>query len=75
MTIRPAVVVRVMLPLTPVIVSVKLPTGVLGLVTTERADVPVVGFGEKLASAPAGSPVTFRLTAPVNPPIGLIVTL
>src|SRR5206468_258323 len=68
------VVVCVRLPLTPVIVTVKVPAGVLVLVVTERADEVVVGFGAKLLLAPAGNPVTLRLTGSAKPPVRLIVT-
>jgi hypothetical protein len=69
------VVVRVRLPLTPVIVTVKLPAGVLVLVVTENVDDVVVGFGAKLPLAPAGNPVTLRLTGSAKPPVGSIVTV
>jgi hypothetical protein len=44
-------------------------------VVTERVEDPVVGFGEKLPEAPAGSPLMLRLTSPVKPPVGAIATL
>jgi hypothetical protein len=69
------VVVCVSVPLTPVIVSIKLPAGVLASVVTERLDDPVDGFGVKLPLAPVGSPLTLRVTWPVKPPVGPIVTL
>ena len=70
-----AVVVRVKLPLTPVIVSVYVPTGVLVLVVTESVDEVVAGYGVKLLVAPAGNPLTVNVTWPVNPLIGVIVTV
>ena len=70
-----AVVVRVKLPLTPVIVSVYVPTGVLVLVVTESVDEVVAGFGVKLPLAPAGNPLTVNPTWPVNALIGVMVTV
>jgi len=69
------VVVCVSVPLTPVSVSIKLPAGVLVPVVTERLDDAVAGFGVKLALAPVGRPLTLKVTWPVKPPVGLIVTL
>ena len=43
-------------------------------VVTEKVDDAVVGFEVKLGLAPLGRPLTLRLTAPVKPPVGLIVT-
>ena len=68
------VVVCVSVPLTPVSVSIKLPTGVLAPVVTESVDDAVAGFGVKLPLAPVGRPLTLKVTWPVNPPVGLIVT-
>ena len=68
------VVVRVRLPLKPVIVTVKVPAGVVVLVVTENVDDVVVGFGVKLPLAPAGSPLALNVTAPVKPLSGVIVT-
>ena len=70
-----AVVVRVKLPLTPVIVNVYVPTGVLALVVTESVDEVVAGFGVKLPVAPAGNPLTVNVTCPVNPLIGVTATV
>ena len=70
-----AVVVRVKLPLTPVIVSVYVPTGVLVLVITESVAEVVAGFGVKLPVAPAGRPLTVNVTWPVNPLIGVTATV
>src|SRR5206468_3871327 len=69
------VVVRVRLPLTPVIVRVKAPVGVLELVITERVEDAVAGFGSKEPLAPLGSPSKLRLAWPVKPPVALIMTL
>ena len=63
------------LPLTPVIVSVLLPVGVLALVVTERVDDEVAGLALKEPVAPLGSPLTLRLTEPAKLPLRLIVTV
>ena len=47
----------------------------LVLVVTDRVEDAVAGFGAKLPLAPLGSPFTLRLTWPVKPPVGLMVTL
>src|SRR5439155_271479 len=73
-TVSNTVVVCVKGPLTPVRVSVYVPVGVVAFVDTERVDDAVAGFGAKLPPAPLGSPLTFRVTCPVKPPVGLIVT-
>src|SRR5262245_62860622 len=75
-TTRVARAVLVRLPLTPLIVSAKVPAGVLVLVVTVSVDeVPDAGLGEKLAAAPAGRPVKLRVTAPAKPPVWVIVTV
>ena len=61
-------------PLVPVIVSANVPRGVFVLVLTVSVDVVVVGLGLNDAVVREGSPVTLRLTEPVNPFNGLIVT-
>ena len=47
----------------------------LVLVVTENVDEVVAGFGVKLLVAPAGNPLTVNVTWPVNPLIGVIVTV
>jgi len=69
------VVVCVNVPLTPVIVSVEVPYGVLVIAVTERVDDAVAGFGAKLPLAPPGSPLTLSVTWPLKLPIGLMLTL
>ena len=69
------VVVCVRLPLTPVIVSVLVPTGVVAAVVTESVVVPVAGLGVKLPPAPAGNPLTLNVTCPVKPLLGFMVRL
>ena len=69
------VVLCVRVPLTPVMVSVYVPAGVLVLVVTEKVEEVVAGFGLKLPLAPLGSPLTLRVTWPTKPPVAPIVTL
>jgi hypothetical protein len=63
-------------PLVPVIVSVEVPTGVLPEVVTVNEEVPdeVIEVGEKTAVAPAGRPLTLKVTVPVNAVPGVTVT-
>lgn len=68
-------VVRWRLPLVPVMVNVNVP--LVLLVTTVIVVEPgvlTVG-GLKLAVAPLGSPLTLKLTGPVNPFVGVTVTV
>ncbi len=69
------VVVRVTPPPVPVIVSVKVPLRVFRAVLTVSVEVEVAGFGLNEAVVLFGSPLTLRLTALVNPPCGVIVTV
>jgi hypothetical protein len=68
-TTKLTVVVCVKLPLTPLIVNVDVPTGVLPVVVTVNVElpVPVTVAGEKLAVAPVGNPLALSVTTPVNP--------
>ena len=66
---------RVRLPLTPVTVNVNVPAGVLLNVDTVSVDAPVVGLGEKLPLPPAGRPEMLSVTFPLNPPVGVSVTV
>ena len=61
----------------PLIVNVKLPVGVVVLVTTVIVDDPdaVTDAGLKLAVAPAGRPLTLKVTVPLKPPDGLTETV
>jgi hypothetical protein len=69
-----AVVVRLRVPLVPVIVMVKVFTGVaLEVATVSVEDAPVAGFGLKLAVAPAGTPAALKVTPPVNPPVRVML--
>ena len=65
------------MPLVPVMVNGKLPVGVVLAVVTVMVDEPdvVTDVGVKLAVAPAGSPLTPKVTVPVNPPDGVTVTV
>jgi hypothetical protein len=73
------VVVCTRVPLVAEIVSVDVPTGVVRLVVTVRAMDPLppeTEVGVKVAVAPVGKPaVTEKLTAPVNPLIGVTVVV
>ena len=73
-TTRETVAVCVRLPLTPVMVSVDVPTGVVAKVVMLSADVDVAGFVVKVPVAPVGNPLTLSVTAPLKPPEGVIVT-
>jgi hypothetical protein len=61
-------------PLVPVTVIVYVFTGVVPEVATVSVeDVPVVGFGLKLAVAPVGNPLALRLTLPAKPPVRVML--
>jgi hypothetical protein len=51
------------------------PIGVLALVVTKIVDEPVAGLELNVAFAPLGSPLTLRVTCPVNKFMGLMVTV
>jgi len=70
LTTKLTVVACVKLPLTPSIVNDDVPKGVLPVVVTVSVELPapVTVPGEKLAVAPAGTPLALSVTAPVNPP-------
>ena len=70
-------VVWLTVPLVPVIVNGKLPVGVVLAVVTVKVEEPdvVTDAGLKLAVAPVGSPLTLRFTVPVNPSVGVTVTV
>jgi len=59
----------------PLMVKRLLPKGVARLVVTVSTEAPVAGFGLKLPFAPAGKPLTLKLTALVNPLAGITDTL
>src|SRR5215813_8879250 len=65
-------------PSAPVMVRVYVPCGVEVEVLTlsvELPEPPTMEAGVKLALAPAGKPLTLRLTVSVNPPIGVTVVV
>ena len=75
MTVSVTVVEWLRLPLVPVMVSGKLPVcGCPPPVTVSVLEL-VVDDGLKLALTPWGRPVTLRLTLPVKPPDGAMVTV
>lgn len=56
------------LPLAPVMVTVKLPIGVVvAVVTVSVEELPVVVFGLKLAVAPVGNPEALKSTVTAKP--------
>lgn len=67
----------VSVPLDPVIVSVDVPAGVAADVEMSSVAVPLpfgIGLVDHEADAYGGRPLTARLTAPENPPLGATVT-
>jgi hypothetical protein len=73
--VRVTVAVCTSAPLVPVIVSVELPRGVLPEVDMAKLELPeLIEAGEKIPVAPAGSPLTAKVTVPVNPVLGVTVT-
>ena len=67
MTARVKVVLEVMEPEVPVTVTVELPMAAVLLAVNVNWLLPVVGLREKDEVTPLGSPVTARLTLPLNP--------
>jgi hypothetical protein len=63
------------LPPVPVTVKVYVLCGVEELTVTVKVDELVLGFGLKLPVAPAGRPLTERVTAELKPPVRVIVTV
>ena len=76
-TLSVTVVLRVIGPLVPVMVSGCVPTGVAALVDTASVVAPALDTdaGVKAALAPAGRPATSKLTVPVKPVIGATVAV
>jgi len=73
-TVRLIVVVRVRLPLVPVTVIVDIPK--VAALDAERVRtllLPVAGFALKLGVTPVGAPPALSVTAPVKPPVLVIV--
>src|SRR4051812_25099220 len=69
LTTNVTVALRTKLPLVPVMVSVYVPACTLVVVLTVKVEEPdpLIEVGLKLPVAPAGNPLTLRLTLPVNP--------
>ena len=56
-------------PLTPVMVSTKLPVGVVAVVVTVNIEeFGAAEFAVTVPVDPAGNPLTLKVTPPVNPP-------
>ena len=51
-----------------------MPRAVFAGTLTVNVVLVVAGFGEKVPVAPLGAPETLKLTLPVKPPLGVIVT-
>lgn len=69
-TVSETLVVWLRVPLVPVMVMVKVFTGVVREVATVSVeDAFVAGFGLNVAVAPVGTPLALKLTPPVNPPV------
>ena len=69
---------RVSEPLVPMIVSVKFPFGVDGLIVwtvSVAVPPPVTETGENVSGVFAGPPATLNVTVPENPPVGETVTV
>jgi len=62
-------------PLTPVIVSGKVPAGVLAVGETVSVEAPVSKSGVNVPVAPVGSPLTLNVTLPVKPLVRVMLTL
>lgn len=73
LTVSAIVVVAVVDPEVPVIVTVDDPTVAVALAVSVSTLVPVVGFVPKEAVTPLGRPVAARVTLPVNPPVSVTV--
>jgi hypothetical protein len=74
-TVNDALVLRLKLPLTPLMVSVYVCREVADRVLIVRLDVPVARFGVNVAVDPDGWPLRLSVTDPLKPFAGLIVTL
>ena len=73
-TVSVAVAVWLRLPLTPVTVSVKVPLTPV-TVWTVIVELVAAGLGLKTAVPPEGRPLTVRLTEPLKPLAGEMVTV
>jgi len=76
LTTRVTEVVCARVPLTLVIVTAKLPTGVVAAsVLTVMVEELLAGFGLKLAVAAVDNPLALKVTSPVKPPDGEMLRL
>ena len=75
MSVAVAVCVEGGAPPLPVTVKGYVPRAVEELTVMVRAEELVAGLGLKLPVAPAGRPLTDRVTGELNPPVGVIVTV
>lgn len=74
MTVSETLVVWLRVPLVPVMVMVKVFTGVVpDVATVSVEDAPVAGFGLNVAVASAGTPAALKVTPPVNPPVRVML--
>ena len=77
MTVKLTVVVWLRLPLVPLIVSVKVFLGVDPAVLTLSVELPEPAreVGLNVAVVFAGRPLALKVTVPLNPPDGVMVTV
>ena len=75
MSVAVAVRVKSGAPPLPVTVKGYVPRPVEELTVMFSAEELVAGFGSKLPVAPAGRPLTDKLTDELNPPVRVIVTV
>ena len=70
------VAVRVRAPLVPVTVKTLEPgVAAVVVVIVKVEELPIVGLGLKVPLAPVPRPLTENVTAPVNPPLLVMVTV
>ena len=72
-TVKAIVVVLVIVPEVPVIVTVDAPTVAVALAVKVSTLLPVVGLVPKATVTPVGKPEAARVTLPVNPPVSVTV--
>ncbi len=76
MTTSVADVVRVKLPLVPLMVKGYVPGAVLAVVAIVKLELaPEAGLGMNVGVAPAGKPVVDKVTAPVKPSVRVMLTV
>jgi hypothetical protein len=73
LTVRENVVVAVVLPEVPVMVTVEAPVVAVALAVSVSTLLPVVGLVPNAAVTPLGRPDAARVTLPVNPPTSVTV--